>query len=149
MQGEEDSSDEYTDHRRIPIAWESPGTGRPLCSLSYVSHFDVFRQHVTRVFTNDAYALAEACGRGTTRTRTSLAKRVLREDAAVASARHAYEEAMNFTSLRVRDTTTTTTRTMRLLRVYNGPCLCPSERYARPAYTRVHMRVLSVAYAQL
>lgn len=55
------------------------------------------------------------------------------EDAAVAGARHAYEEAMNFTSVRVRrratTTTTTATRTMRLLRVYNGPCLCPSERY--------------------
>lgn len=57
------------------------------------------------------------------------------EDAAVAGARHAYKEAMNFTSARVRrratttTTTTTATRTMRLLRVYNGPCLCPSERY--------------------
>lgn len=141
------------DRRRIPIAWESPGTGVPFCSLSYVSHFDVFRQHVTRVFTNDAYAAAEACGRGTARTRTcthiARETRVAREDATVASARHAYEEAMNFTSLRLRATTTTTTRTMRLLRVYNGPCLCPSERYVRPAYTRVHMRVPSVVYAQL
>ena len=58
---------------------------------------------MTRVFTNVAYTLAEALGQATThaRARTWLAKRVLPEDAAVASARHAYEEAMNFTSLRV------------------------------------------------
>lgn len=46
------------------------GASPPWRSLSYVSHFDVLRQHVTRVFTNGGQRRAEACEERKPRTRT-------------------------------------------------------------------------------
>lgn len=38
-------------------AWESSRLPGISLALSYISHFDVFRQHVTRIFTSDTDAL--------------------------------------------------------------------------------------------
>lgn len=46
------------------------GASPPRRSLSYVSHFDVLRQHVTRVFTNGGQRRAEAREERKPRTRT-------------------------------------------------------------------------------
>lgn len=86
--------------RWIPIAWEWTAVHSPPRGLSYVSHFDVSRQHVTRVFTNGGRRACEGRGggggaRAHARARTSVAKR-----RGCGGARHAYEEAMNFTSVR-------------------------------------------------
>lgn len=39
------------------VVWESSRTSGVSLALNYVSHFDVFRQHVTRIFTSDTDAL--------------------------------------------------------------------------------------------
>lgn len=56
--------------RWIPIAWEWTAVHSPPRGLSYVSHFDVSRQHVTRVFTNGGRRACEGRGRRRRRART-------------------------------------------------------------------------------
>lgn len=137
--------DRSTDRRRMTLAWESSRTPGVSLALNYVSHFDVFRQHVTRIFTSDTDALSREVGNpGLTHTHTRVcpcvAAIVVRP--ARATRVRGGNELHLLDSYSRRDDDderrrTTTTTTMRPLRMYNGPFMPPHSYVCAHAHLRV------------